>query len=65
MELPEKFENLTEEQKEKLAEIGFNYVRSIGKAIDYSKQEIMSARQELMSARQTANIQGYFKQILY
>lgn len=65
MELPEKLDDLTEEQKEKLAEIGFNYMKSIDKAIDYSKQEIMSVRQELMSARQTANIQGYFKQTIY
>lgn len=65
MELPEKLEDLTQEQKEKLAEIGFIYMKSIDKAIDYSKQEIMSVRQELMSARQTTNIQGYFKQITY
>lgn len=62
MELPEKLEDLTQEQKERLAEIGFNYVKSIDKAIDYSKQEIMSARQELISARQTSDMQGYFKQ---
>lgn len=62
MELPEKLEDLTQEQKEKLAEIGFVYMKSIGKAIDYSRQEITSARQELISARQTADMQGYFKQ---
>lgn len=65
MELPEKIEDLTQEQKELLIKIGFNYMKSIGEVIDYSKQEINSAKQELMSARQTVDLQGYFKQTIY
>lgn len=58
MELPEKFEELSQEQKERLAEIGFYHIKTLLKEI-----EIENVMQE-MSAKQTCNIKKWIKQTL-
>lgn len=58
MDLPDKLEDLTQEQKEKLAEIGFYYIKTMLKEI-----EIESVMQE-MSMEQTCNIEKWMKQTL-
>lgn len=56
MELPEKLEDLTQEQKEKLAEIGFYYIKTMLKEL-----EIENAMQE-MSMEQTCDLEKWMKQ---
>lgn len=56
MELPEKIEDLTQEQKEKLAEIGFYYIKTMLKEL-----EIENVMQE-MSMEQTCNLEKWMKQ---
>lgn len=56
MELPEKLEDLTQEQKEKLAEIGFYYIKTMLKEL-----EIENVMQE-MSMEQTCSLEKWMKQ---
>lgn len=58
MELPEKLEDLTQEQKEKLAEIGFYYIKTMMKEL-----EIESVMQE-MAMEQTCDLEKWMKQTL-
>lgn len=58
MELPESFDELTQEQKDKLAEIGFYYIKTLLKEI-----EIENVMQE-MSMEQTNNIEKWINQTL-
>lgn len=56
MELPDKIDDLTQEQKEKLAEIGLYYIKTMLKEI-----EIENVMQE-MSMEQTCDIEKWMKQ---
>lgn len=56
MERPEKLEDLTQEQKDKLAEIGFYYIKTMLKEL-----EIENIMQE-MSMEQTCNLDKWMRQ---
>lgn len=59
LNLPNQFSDLFQEQKDKLAEIGFCYIKSLLKEMEI---EADTAMQELSSTKQTQNIEQWIKQ---
>jgi len=57
LNLSDQFSDLSQEQKDKLAEIGFCYIKSLLKEI-----ETDTAMRDLSLAKQTQNVEQWIKQ---
>lgn len=60
LNLPDQFSDLSQEQKDKLTEIGFCYIKSLLKEMEI---EADTAMQELSSAKQTQKMEQWIKQV--